>query len=119
MPPGHPNYSATWIELTGTDGMLVIDDTHRDVIFNTMDNGIRLPMSTMPGESVGHVFAGPMHNETLHWIEAVAFDRPEMCSAEKARRVMEIYMAADVSAELNEAVKLPLVGTPLSAVASA
>ena len=119
MPPGHPNYSATWIELTGTDGMLVIDDTHRDVIFNTMDNGIRLPMSTMPGESVGHVFAGPMHNETLHWIEAVAFDRPEMCSAEKARRVMEIYMAADVSAELNEAVKLPLVETPLSAVASA
>ena len=102
MPPGHPNYSATWIELTGTDGMLVIDDTHRDVIFNTMDNGIRLPMSTMPGESVGHVFAGPMHNETLHWIEAVAFDRPEMCSAEKARRVMEIYMAADVSAELND-----------------
>ena len=119
MPPGHPNYSATWIELTGTDGMLVIDDTHRDVIFTTMDNGIRLPMSTMPGESVGHVFAGPMHNETLHWIEAVAFDRPEMCSAEKARRVMEIYMAADVSAELNEAVKLPLVETPLSAVASA
>ncbi|MBH97485.1 MAG: oxidoreductase [Rhodospirillaceae bacterium] len=119
MPPGHPNYSGTWIELTGTTGMLVIDDTHRDVIFNSMESGIRLPMSTMPGEPVGHVFAGPMHNETVHWIEAVAFDRPEMCSAEKARRVMEIYMAADISAELNEAVSLPLSEPSLSKVAVA
>ena len=72
----------TWIEITGTEGMLVIDDTHRDVIVNTMQKGIQLPMSSMPGERVDHVFAGPMHNETVHWIEAVAFDRPEMCSAE-------------------------------------
>ena len=119
MPPGHPNYSGTWVELTGTDGMLVIDDTHRDVIFNTMKNGIRLPMSTMPGEPVGHVFAGPMHDETVHWIEAVAFDRPEMCSAEKARRVMEVYMAADLSVERKEAVTLPLSGPALSSVAVA
>ena len=119
MPPGYPNYSGTWVELTGTDGMLVIDDTHRDVIFNTMKNGIRLPMSSMPGEPVGHVFAGPMHNETVHWIEAVAFDRPEMCSAEKARRVMEVYMAADLSVERKEAVTLPLSGPALSSVAAA
>ena len=119
MPPGHPNYSGTWIEVTGTEGMLVIDDTHRDVIFNTMEHGIRLPMSTMPGESVGHVFAGPMHDETVHWIEAVAFDRPEMCSAEKARRIMEVYMAADLSVERNEAVTLPLSGPALSSVAVA
>jgi hypothetical protein len=45
MPPGYPNYSGTWIEFTGTDGMLVIDDTHRDVILHTMANGIRLPIS--------------------------------------------------------------------------
>ena len=43
------------------------------------NTGSDFPMSTMPGESVGHVFAGPMHDETVHWIEAVAFDRPEMC----------------------------------------
>ena len=24
MPPGYPNYSGTWIEVTGTEGMLVI-----------------------------------------------------------------------------------------------
>ena len=119
MPPGHPNYSGTWIEVTGTDGMLIIDDTHRDVIFNTMENGIRLPMSSMPGEPVDHVFAGPMHDETVHFLEAVAFDRSVMVTAEKARTVMEVYIAADLSAERNEAVALPLSGPLLSSVAVA
>jgi scyllo-inositol 2-dehydrogenase (NAD+) len=99
--------------------MLVVDDTHRDVIFNTMENGIQLPMSSMPGESVNHVFAGPMHNETVHYLEAIAFDRPVMATAESARRVMEVYMAADLSDERNEAVRLPLSGAMLSAVAAA
>jgi predicted dehydrogenase len=111
MPPGYPNYSGTWIEITGTEGMLIIDDTHRDVILNTMQSGIRLPMSTMPGEQVGHVFAGPMHNETLHFLEAVVRDRPVMVNADHARRVMEVYMAADISAERGEPVSLPLEGS--------
>jgi len=119
MPPGYPNYSGTWIEVTGTDGMLIIDDTHRDVIFNTLENGIRLPMSSMPGESVGHVFAGPMHNETVHFLEAIALDRPVMATAEQARTVMELYIAADLSAERNEAVSLPLRTRGVSAAAVA
>ena len=116
MPPGYPNYSGTWIEFTGTDGMLVIDDTHRDVILNTMQHGIRLPMSTMPGESVDHVFAGPMHNETIHFLEAVTLDKPVMVTPEQARQVMEVYMAADLSAERNEVVFLPLNANDLSAL---
>ena len=119
MPPGHPNYSGTWIEVTGTDGMLVIDDTHRDVIVNTLKNGIRLPMSSMPGESVGHVFAGPMHDETVHFIEAIALDRPVMATAEQARAVMELYLAADISAESNEPVSLPLARAASAAAAVA
>ncbi len=119
MPPGYPNYSGTWIEVTGTQGMLTIDDTHRDVIFNTMANGMQLPMSSMPGESVGHVFAGPMHNETLHFLEAIALDRPVMATAEQARTVMELYMAADLSAASNEPVSLPLRARGSSAVAVA
>ncbi len=118
MPPGYPNYSGTWIEITGTDGMMVIDDTHRDVIVNTMRKGIQLPMSPMPGERVDHVFAGPMHNETVHWIEAVAFDRPEMCSAEAARRVMDVYIAADLSVERQQAVELPLSSAALPSAAA-
>jgi scyllo-inositol 2-dehydrogenase (NAD+) len=119
MPPGYKNYASTWIEVVGTEGMLVVDDTHRDVIFNTMKNGIQLPMSSMPGEPVDHVFAGPMHNETVHYLEAVAFDRPVMCSAETARRVMDVYIAADISDESNEAVSLPLSRATLAAVAAA
>jgi scyllo-inositol 2-dehydrogenase (NAD+) len=119
MPPGYKNYASTWIEVVGTEGMLVVDDTHRDVLFNTMQNGIQLPMSSMPGEPVDHVFAGPMHNETVHYLEAVAFDRPVMCSAEAARRVMDVYIAADISDERNEAVSLPLSRATLAAVAAA
>jgi predicted dehydrogenase len=107
MPPGYPNFSSTWIEVVGSEGALMVDDTHRDVILNTMGKGIQTPMSTMPGEQVGHVFAGPMASETVHFLEAVALDKPVLVTPEQARQVMEVYMAADLSAERNEPVTLP------------
>ncbi len=116
MPPGHPNYCGTWIEFTGTEGMLILDDTHRDVILNTMENGIRLPMSSMPGEQVEHVFAGPMHNEGVHFLEAIALDRPVMVTPREARQVMEVYMAADLSVDRNEPVMLPLNNNDMSSL---
>ena len=65
------------------------------------------PMSPMPGESVGHVFAGSMANETIHFLEAVALDRPVLVTPAQARQVMDVYMAADLSAERNEPITLP------------
>jgi predicted dehydrogenase len=108
LPPGYPNFSTTWIEVIGTEGALLVDDTHRDVVLNTMREGMRLPLSTMPGEPLGHVFAGPMAAETAHFIDAVARDRPVLVTPEEARQVMEVYIAADLSAETNEPVGLPL-----------
>ena len=108
LPPGYPNFSSTWIEVIGTDGALMVDDTHRDVVLNTIRDGMRLPLSTMPGEPLGHVFAGPMAAETAHFIDAVARDRPVLVTPEQARQVMEVYLAADLSAETNEPVSLPL-----------
>jgi len=108
LPPGYPNACSTWIEMIGTEGALMVDDTHRDVILNTMKSGMQLPMSSMPGERVDHAFAGPMHAETVHFIEAVCCDRPVLVTAEEARNVMEVYVAADISAERNEPVMLPL-----------
>ena len=108
LPPGYPNFSSTWIEIVGSEGAVLIDDTHRDVALNTMGKGMMFPMSTMPGESVGHVFAGPMASETVHFVEAVALDREVMVKPEHARMVMEVYTAADISAERNEPVTLPL-----------
>jgi predicted dehydrogenase len=119
LPQGYPNFSTTWIEMVGTDGALLVDDSHRDVVLNTVSKGMQLPMSTMPGEQVDHVYAGPMAAETIHFLEAVAYDRPVMVTAEHARMVMEVYIAADISADTNQVVNLPLPAVKLAAVGGA
>jgi predicted dehydrogenase len=107
LPPGYPNFSTTWIEMVGTEGAVMVDDSHREVVVNTMKKGMQLPMSTMPGEFVEHTYAGPMAAETVHFLEACALDRPVLVTPEHARMVMEVYVAADLSAERNAAVGLP------------
>ena len=111
LPPGYPNFSTTWIEFVGTEGVVMVDDSHRDVVLNTMAKGMVLPMSTMPGEAVDHTYAGPMAAETVHFLEAVALDRPVLVTPEHARMVMEVYLAADLSAETHQPVTLPLADT--------
>jgi predicted dehydrogenase len=106
LPPGYPNYSTTWIEMVGTEGAVMVDDSHRDVVLNTLKRGMQLPLSTMPGEFVEHTFAGAMAAETLHFLEACAYDRPVLVTPEQARRVMQVYIAADLSAERNAPVEI-------------
>ncbi len=108
LPPGYPNFSTTWIEMIGTEGAVMVDDSHRDVVVNTMAQGMQLPMSTMPGEFVEHTYAGPMAAETIHFLEAVALGRPVLVTPEHAHMVMEVYIAADISAESHQPVSLPL-----------
>ena len=108
LPPGYPNFSATWIEFIGTDGALLIDASHKDIVLATVEKGVQFPLSTMPGEYVDHVYAGPMERETIHFLEAVYYDRPVMVEPRLARQTMEVYLAADLSAERNQVVELPL-----------
>lgn len=108
LPPGYPNYSATWIEFIGTDGALLMDAGHTDIVMHTMDHGVRFPLSTMPGEYVDHVYAGPMERETIHFLEAVAYDRSVMVEPRLARLTMEVYLAADLSVETGRVVELPI-----------
>ena len=108
LPPGYPNFSATWIEFIGTDGALLIDASHKDIVLNTVEKGVQFPLSTMPGEYVDHVYAGPMERETIHFLEAVYYDRPVMVEPRLARQTMEVYLAADLSVERNQVVELPL-----------
>src|SRR6185436_19828254 len=89
FPPSYPNYCSTWIEITGTEGALVLDD----------------------------VFAGGMGPETIHFLEACIRDTPVMVSPESARRVMEAYSAADLSADRNEPIDLPLTNQTISQIA--
>jgi scyllo-inositol 2-dehydrogenase (NAD+) len=108
LPPTYPNFSTTQIEVIGTEAALLIDDSHKDVQLMTMKDGLVYPMSTMPGEPVGHVYAGPMARETDYFATCVALDRPVLVTPEEARQVMEVYTAADLSAERNAPVELPL-----------
>lgn len=98
LPPAYPNFASTWIEMVGTEGAVMVDDTHRDVCLSTMKKGIEFPISTMPGEKVAHVYAGPMEAETIHFLECVALGRQPLVTPEHARMVMRVYQAADQSA---------------------
>ena len=100
LPPHYPNASTIWIEVIGTDGAVLADASHRDIVVNTVADGIQFPLSTMPGEFIDHIYEGPMERETTHFIEAVALDRPVMVDPHLARVTMEVYLAADLSAEL-------------------
>ena len=108
LPPGYPHFSTTTIEFVGTEGALLIDDSHRDIVLNTMKGGMVLPLSTMPGEQLANVYQGPMEAETIQFIEAVALDKPVLVTPEQARQVMEVTLAADLSAERHQPVSLPL-----------
>ena len=117
FPPSYPNYCSTWIEITGTEGALTLDDTQRDNWLNTAKRGQEFAMSTMPGEWVDHVYAGGIGPETLHFLEACIRDTPVMVTPESARRVMETYSAADLSADRNEPIDLPLSNETISGIA--
>jgi len=117
LPPGYPNFSTTWIEMVGTEGAVFVDDSHKDVILNTVKQGMQLPLSTMPGEAVDHTYAGAMAPETVHFLEAVALDKPVLVTPAHARMVMELYIAADLSAERNLPVDLPLKSKSLEKAA--
>jgi predicted dehydrogenase len=66
LPPSFPNYCASWIEITGTEGALILDDTQRDNWLNTVKHGQEFPMSTMPGEWVDHGAGDDPFPRSLH-----------------------------------------------------
>jgi scyllo-inositol 2-dehydrogenase (NAD+) len=106
LPPAYPNFSSTWIEFVGTEGAVMVDDTHRDVYSTTMQRGIQFPISSMPGEFVNHTYAGPMERETMHFLECIAKGRQPLVTGDQARMAMQVYQAADVSVETNQPVEL-------------
>ena len=116
LPPGYPNFASTWIEMVGTEGAILADDTHRDVSLNTLKRGIEFPISTMPGERLGHVYAGPMEAETIHFLDCVARGRQPLVTPEHARMVMQVYQAADQSAESGLPV---IIGSTVAEMAAA
>jgi predicted dehydrogenase len=108
LPLESSGYCSATIEFVCTNGALFIDDSHRDVILSTVDKGLLRPLSTMPGQQVGSIFQGPLETETRAFLDAVALDQPVLVTPEQARLVMEVTLAADLSAQRQRPVELPL-----------
>jgi predicted dehydrogenase len=104
LPAESPGHSSVIAEVVGTDGAVFVDQSHRDLLLTTAQHGIIRPLSTMPGEPVGSVYAGPMGAATRHFIECVASGRVPLVTARQARLVMEVTLAADLSAARNQPV---------------
>ncbi len=108
------------LEIYGTDGVLMLDDDHKDELLYT-DRGI--PHAYIPGHQVNMAFLssttpgdwalgdywGPLADETRAWLDHLATGRPcALATAEEARQTLEVTLAIEQSARTGEAVRLPL-----------
>ena len=108
------------IGIVGTEGVLTIDDTHRDVVLAT---SIAQPASYMP-ETTRHVdfltsyspgdvalgeLWGPMREETNSWLARLALGHatPHATAAEAHNRLM-LTKALDLSARRKCSISLPI-----------
>ena len=120
LPPHHwPAYTATMeVDLQGTGGSLNIDDSHRDVVM-APENPIPCPYtpehevnvaflgSAMPGDFALGEFFGPMKEETDAFIKQILQQGGVgLATADHARNVLALTMAADKSCKEGTPVKL-------------
>ncbi len=90
LPPSYPNFCATWIEITGTEGALFLDDTHRDKWLNTVEGGTSIHVDHAGRAGGPRVRRADGTGKTIHFLECVLRDRPVMVPPEHARMVMEL-----------------------------
>jgi myo-inositol 2-dehydrogenase/D-chiro-inositol 1-dehydrogenase len=108
------------VGITGTDGVLTIDDTHRDIVLAVsapQSEGYAPDKSRLvdfmgsypPGDMALGELRGPMREETDSWLNRVALGLPtQAATAAEAHRNLMLTKALDLSARLKRAVKLPL-----------
>jgi myo-inositol 2-dehydrogenase / D-chiro-inositol 1-dehydrogenase len=108
------------VGITGTEGVLTIDDTHRDIVLATSrsqsegyapDAQRRVDFlgSYPPGDVALGELRGPMREETEQWLNRISMDLPtQHCTAAEAHNNLMLTKAFDVSAKLRRAIPLPL-----------
>jgi predicted dehydrogenase len=128
----HPSISwalpVTWpgavysleVGINGTEGVLTIDDTHRDMVLavsKPQEEGyapdrtrlVDFMGSYPPGDMVLGELRGPMREETDSWLNRVSLGLPtQAATAAEAHRNLMLTKALDLSAKRRQVVKLPL-----------
>jgi myo-inositol 2-dehydrogenase / D-chiro-inositol 1-dehydrogenase len=108
------------VGINGTDGVITIDDTHRDIVM-----AVSAPQSEgyapdrrrlvdflgsyPPGDMALGELRGPMREETDSWLNRVSLGLPtQAATAAEAHRNLMLTKALDLSAKLKRPVQLPL-----------
>ena len=108
------------VGIVGTEGVLTIDDTHRDIVLATTkaqsegyapDAARRVDFlgSYPPGDIALGELRGPMRDETEQWLNRLAVGVPtQHATAAEAHNRLMLTKAFDLSARLKRAVSLPI-----------
>ena len=108
------------VGIVGTEGVLTIDDTHRDIVLATTaaqgegylpDASRRVDFlgSYPPGDIALGELRGPMREETEQWLNRLAMRLPtQHATAAEAHDRLMLTKAFDLSARLKRAVALPI-----------
>jgi predicted dehydrogenase len=108
------------IGINGTEGVLTIDDTHRDMVLAVsapQNEGyapderrlVDFMGSYPPGDIALGELRGPMREETDSWLNRVALGLPtQAATAAEAHNRLMLTKALDLSAKRKQPVKLPL-----------
>jgi myo-inositol 2-dehydrogenase / D-chiro-inositol 1-dehydrogenase len=117
------------VAMTGTDGVLTIDDTHRDMVLAVSQPQMEgwapdksrlvdFMGSYPPGDIALGELRGPMREETDSWLGRVSLGLPTPAATPaEAHRNLMLTKALDLSARLKRSVKLPLLPDKESAAA--
>jgi myo-inositol 2-dehydrogenase / D-chiro-inositol 1-dehydrogenase len=108
------------VGIVGTEGVLTIDDTHRDMVLATTkaqsegyapDAARRVDFlgSYPPGDIALGELRGPMRDETEQWLNRLSVDVPtQHATAAEAHNRLMLTKAFDLSARLKRAVPMPI-----------
>lgn len=114
------------VGITGTDGVLTIDDTHRDIVLAVsapQEEGyapdrrrlVDFLGSYPPGDMALGELRGPMRDETESWLNRVALGVPTpAATAAEAHRNLMLTKALDLSAKRRKPVALPLTAEDIA-----
>ena len=112
------------VGITGTEGVLTIDDTHRDIVLATTktqnegyapDSQRRVDFlgSYPPGDIALGELRGPMREETEQWLNRVSLGlETQHATAAEAHNRLMLTKAFDLSAKRKKPVQLPITEEP-------